>query len=131
MNPADALDRIVYLLDRVLAEGQKVKAFARARDVVLATDDGELVRLHRLGKLTDLAGIGPTTGKVIAEALDGGIPASWPSWRRRPCSRWARGRPCGRRCGATATPIRPGRTAGPRSTRWPGPRSRSATTTWC
>jgi putative hydrolase len=75
MQPADALDRIVYLLDRVLAEGQKVKAFARARDVVLATDDDELARLHRLGKLTDLAGIGPTTGKVIAEALDGGTPA--------------------------------------------------------
>jgi putative hydrolase len=75
MHPADALDRIVYLLDRVLAEGQKVKAFARARDVVLATDDEELARLHRLGKLTDLAGIGPTTGKVIAEALDGGTPA--------------------------------------------------------
>jgi putative hydrolase len=74
MHPADALDRIVYLLDRVLAEGQKVKAFARARDVVLATDDDELVRLHRLGKLTDLAGVGPTTGKVIAEALDGGTP---------------------------------------------------------
>jgi putative hydrolase len=74
MHPADALDRIVYLLDRVLAEGQKVKAFARARDVVLATDDDELVRLHRLGELTDLAGVGPTTGKVIAEALDGGTP---------------------------------------------------------
>jgi putative hydrolase len=74
MHPVDALDRIVYLLDRVLAEGQKVKAFARARDVVLATDDDELVRLHRLGKLTDLAGVGPTTGKVIAEALDGGTP---------------------------------------------------------
>jgi putative hydrolase len=75
MHPADALDRIVYLLDRVLAEGQKVKAFARARDVVLATDDDELVRLHRLGKLTDLAGVGPTTGRVIAEALDGAVPA--------------------------------------------------------
>ena len=74
MHPADALDRIVCLLDRVLAEGQKVKAFARARDVVLATHDDELVRLHRLGKLTDLAGVGPTTGKVIAEALDGGTP---------------------------------------------------------
>ncbi len=28
MHPADALDRIVYLLDRDLAEGQKVRAFA-------------------------------------------------------------------------------------------------------
>ena len=75
MDPAAALDRIVYLLDRDLAEGQKVRAFARARDVVEATDPGELAALHAAGKLTDLAGIGPTTGRVIAEALAGGTPA--------------------------------------------------------
>ena len=75
MRPADALDRIVYLLDRVLAEGQKVRAFARARDVVEATGDDEIARLHAAGKLTDLAGIGQTTAKVIAEALDGGVPS--------------------------------------------------------
>ncbi|HET6954803.1 MAG TPA: PHP domain-containing protein [Acidimicrobiales bacterium] len=74
MHPADALDRIVYLLDRALAESQKVRAFVRARDVVLATGDDELDRLHRLGKLTDLAGIGPTTGRVIGAALDGETP---------------------------------------------------------
>ena len=75
VRPADALDRIVYLLDRVLAEGQKVRAFARARDVVEAAGDDEIARLHAAGKLTDLAGIGPTTAKVIAEALDGDVPA--------------------------------------------------------
>jgi putative hydrolase len=75
VHPADALDRIVYLLDRDLAEAQKVRAFARARDVVEATDDGELARLHAAGTLTELAGIGPTTGRVIAEALDGEVPA--------------------------------------------------------
>ncbi|HKE75590.1 MAG TPA: PHP domain-containing protein [Acidimicrobiales bacterium] len=74
MDPAAALDRIVYLLDRDLAEGQKVRAFARARDVVEATDPGELAALHAAGKLTDLAGIGPTTGRVIAEALAGDTP---------------------------------------------------------
>jgi putative hydrolase len=75
VRPADALDRIVYLLDRVLAEGQKVRAFARARDVVEAAGDDEIARLHAAGKLTDLAGIGPTTAKVVAEALDGGVPS--------------------------------------------------------
>ena len=75
VRPADALDRIVYLLDRVLAEGQKVRAFARARDVVEATGDDEIARLHAAGKLTDLAGIGPTTARVIAEALDGDVPS--------------------------------------------------------
>jgi putative hydrolase len=75
MRPADALDRIVYLLDRVLAETTKVRAFARARDVVLEVGDDEIARLHAAGKLTDLAGIGPTTAKVITEALDGGVPS--------------------------------------------------------
>src|SRR5262249_5875533 len=75
MDPAGALDRIVYLLDRDLAEGQKVRAFARARDVVEATDPDDLAALHAAGKLTDLAGIGPTTAPVIAEALDGATPA--------------------------------------------------------
>ncbi|HEX6166009.1 MAG TPA: PHP domain-containing protein [Acidimicrobiales bacterium] len=74
MRPADALDRIVYLLDRALAEQQKVRAFARARDIVDEVGDDEVERLHAAGKLTDLPGIGPSTGKVIAQALDGGVP---------------------------------------------------------
>jgi putative hydrolase len=74
VRPADALDRIVYLLDRTLAEQQKVRAFARARDIVDEEGDDEVARLHAAGKLTDLPGIGPSTGKVIAQALDGGVP---------------------------------------------------------
>ncbi|HEX6568162.1 MAG TPA: PHP domain-containing protein [Acidimicrobiales bacterium] len=74
MRPADALDRIVYLLDRALAETQKVRAFARARDVVDEVGDGEVEHLHAAGKLTDLPGIGATTARVIAQALDGGVP---------------------------------------------------------
>ena len=75
MQPADALDRIIYLLDRQLAEAQKVRAFARARDVVDQAGAGEIERLHQAGNLTDLPGIGATTAKVIAEALDGEVPA--------------------------------------------------------
>jgi putative hydrolase len=75
VRPADALDRIVYLLDRVLAETTKVRAFARARDVVEGAGDGEVERLHAAGKLTDLPGIGPTTARVIAEALGGEVPS--------------------------------------------------------
>jgi putative hydrolase len=74
MRPYDALDRIVYLLDRALAEGQKVRAFARARDVVEAEGDEAIAGLHAAGKLTELAGIGPTTWRVIAEALAGEVP---------------------------------------------------------
>ena len=74
MRPEDALDRIVYLLDRDLAETTKVRAFARARDVVVETGDADIERLHAAGKLTDLPGIGQSTGKVIAQALAGEVP---------------------------------------------------------
>ena len=56
MRPADALDRIVYLLDRALAEGQKVRAFARARDVVDEVGDDQVERLHAHGDLTGKGG---------------------------------------------------------------------------
>jgi len=75
MDPAAALDRIVYLLDRSLAPAPKVKAFLRAGEVVRDTDPDELARLHRDGKLQELSGIGDSTGRAIAEALDGRVPA--------------------------------------------------------
>lgn len=74
MRPTEALDRIVYLLDRVLAESPKVRAFVRARDVVAEVGDDEVERLHAAGKLTDLPGIGATTARVVAQALDGQVP---------------------------------------------------------
>lgn len=75
LRPADALDRIVYLLDRALAERTKVRAFLRARDVVEEVGDEEVERLHAAGELTELPGIGPTTARVIAEALEGRVPS--------------------------------------------------------
>jgi putative hydrolase len=75
VHPADALDRIVYLLDRALAETTKVRAFARALDVLQEVGDDEVAKLHATGKLTELAGIGPTTARVIGEALDGDVPS--------------------------------------------------------
>jgi putative hydrolase len=74
VDPADALERIVYLLDRGLAAGHKVKAFQRARGVIVDLPPGELDRLWREGRLTELPGIGATTGQVIAEALAGEVP---------------------------------------------------------
>src|SRR4051794_8277007 len=75
MEPTAALDRIVYLLDRELAPAPKVKAFARARDLVDEMDPDELRKLHAENRLKDLPGIGDSTGRVIAEALDGDVPA--------------------------------------------------------
>jgi putative hydrolase len=73
MRPAEALDRVVYLLDRDLAEGRRVAAYAKARDLVRELGDDEIVRRHRSGELLDLPGIGKSTGHVIGLAVDGGI----------------------------------------------------------
>src|SRR3954462_15876541 len=75
MNPSEALDRVMYLLDRELAAAPKVKAFERARDLVDEMDPDELRRLHAEGRLKELPGIGDSTGGAIAEALDGKVPA--------------------------------------------------------
>src|SRR3954467_13144109 len=74
MDPVEALERTVYLLDRSLAGAPKVKAFARAADIVRDLDSDELAELHRSGRLRELPGIGDSTGGVIAEALDGKVP---------------------------------------------------------
>ncbi|MEY2460098.1 MAG: putative hydrolase, partial [Acidimicrobiaceae bacterium] len=75
MDPSDALDRVMYLLDRQLAPAPKVKAFERARDLVNEMDPDELRTLHAEGRLKELPGIGDSTGAVIAEALEGKVPA--------------------------------------------------------
>ncbi len=74
MDPLEALDRVVYLLDRSLAPGAKVKAFTRAAEVVASLPPDELAARHRAGTLTELGGIGPSTGGVIADALAGKVP---------------------------------------------------------
>jgi putative hydrolase len=74
MDPVEALERTVYLLDRSLAPAPKVKAFARAADVVRELDRSELEEMHGSGRLKELPGIGDSTGAVIAEALDGKVP---------------------------------------------------------
>ncbi|MEX2293679.1 MAG: PHP domain-containing protein [Acidimicrobiales bacterium] len=73
MSPADALDRVVYLLDRDLAEGRRIQAYLKARDLVRELGDDEIAARHANGTLLDLPGIGASTGKVIALAIDGGI----------------------------------------------------------
>jgi putative hydrolase len=75
MRPVEALDRVVYLLDRVLAESRKVRAFLRARDVAVEVGDDELRRRRAEGTLTELAGIGPVTATIITEAIDGEVPS--------------------------------------------------------
>ena len=74
MDPVEALERITYLLDRDLAPAVKASAFQRAAETVRATDPAELRTLHEEGRLQELPGIGESTGKAIAEALEGKTP---------------------------------------------------------
>ena len=74
MEPLEALQRVVYLLDRSLAPGAKVKAFARAAEVVAGLDPDELMARAANATLQDLSGIGPSTGGVIADVLAGRPP---------------------------------------------------------
>ncbi len=63
----------MYLLDRALAESRRVAAYGKAAKVVRELGDDEVARRHAEGTLQELPGIGPSTSKVIALALDGGI----------------------------------------------------------
>jgi putative hydrolase len=71
----EALDRIGYLLDRTLAPSSKVRAYRNAADVVQGLAPGELEARVEQGTLQELAGIGPSTGGVITQAVRGEVPA--------------------------------------------------------
>ncbi|MFK7919131.1 MAG: PHP domain-containing protein [Ilumatobacter sp.] len=75
MTPEAALLRVIHCLDRSRASGFKTKAFVRALDVVRTTDASELEQRAANNTLTDLDGIGDSTGRVIAESLAGAVPA--------------------------------------------------------
>jgi putative hydrolase len=67
----EAIDRAMYLMDRALAPSQKVRAFKNAAAVVADLPAEELVDRVSTSTLTDLEGIGPSTGSVISDAVAG------------------------------------------------------------
>ena len=69
MEPTDALDRAIYLLDRELAPSSKIRAFQNAREIVLEMDRAEIIERAESGTITELDGIGKSTGAVISEAI--------------------------------------------------------------
>ena len=69
VDPIDALDRIVYLLDRDLAPGHKVKAFLRAQTVIAELPDGELDALVSRAVAETGATSPRDMGKVIKHVM--------------------------------------------------------------
>ncbi len=77
-TPSDAqhlalagLTEAVRLLDRGLAPRQKVQAFTRAAQVVATLEPDEVAARVAASTLTELDGIGPSTGSVITDSVLG------------------------------------------------------------
>ena len=75
MEPAEALERIVYLLDRAREKPYRVRAYLRAAEVVKALPPEELAARVAAGTLEELGGIGPKTAAIITEVAATGSTA--------------------------------------------------------
>src|SRR5688500_11526087 len=72
MEPAEALERIAYLLDRAREQPYRVRAYLRAAETVKALAPDELVARVAAGTLMQLDGIGPKTAAIITEVATSG-----------------------------------------------------------
>ncbi len=73
-GPVAALRRIAFLMERGREETRRIQAFRNAAAVILPLPADEVAARAGAGTLTDLAGIGPSTAAVIADAVNGEMP---------------------------------------------------------
>ena len=90
MEPADALRRIAYLLERDGAESYKVRAFRKAAAAIAGMPVDALAAMAP-SRLQGIPDVGKTSAQVIAEAA-GGHRAPGPEQRGVRAARTAPGR---------------------------------------
>ncbi|MGY4708128.1 PHP domain-containing protein [Mycolicibacterium sp. CBM1] len=74
MDPVAALREIAYYKDRAREDSRRVMAYRKAADIVEGLDETARDRHGRANSWQALAGIGPKTAKVIAQAWAGQEP---------------------------------------------------------
>lgn len=73
-SPVAALRRIAFLLERGRADSYKVKAYRGAANAILPLPADEVAARARAGTLTELAGVGASTARVISQVVEGRVP---------------------------------------------------------
>ncbi|WP_067568846.1 PHP domain-containing protein [Nocardia acidivorans] len=74
MDPVVALRQIAFYKDRAREDTRRVMAYRKAADVVEALDEAQREELGRTDGWQSLAGVGPKTAAVIAQAWAGREP---------------------------------------------------------